>query len=423
MLAVMLELTPSLCTPFPVPVHVCDTRVNQAGDVVLMPAFQFDLHDLPRESEELRLEVREFLRQELSGRSRRHRAETWNGLDPEFSAKLGERGWLGMTWPREVGGHERSAFDRYVVSEELIAQGAPVAYHWIADRQSGPLLIRFGTDEHRREIVPRIAAGELCFCIGMSEPDSGSDLASLRSRASKVDGGWILNGRKVWTTYAHEAQYMIALVRTAPLDTEHRHAGLSQFIIDMSSPGIVLSPIENMVGEHHFNEVAFEDVFLPDGALVGTEGDAWQQVNAELAFERSGPERFLSSHILLEEMVAEAGRRAAGGIASERNAVEIGRLVARLRTLRRLSVSVAGMLDAGAAPLLESAVVKSLGVELEQDLPSVAHGLFGVEQLGDTGDDFQQVLGYLTQSVPSFSLRGGTPEIMRGIIARGLGLR
>jgi acyl-CoA dehydrogenase len=390
-----------------------------------MPSFQFDQYDLPPHTEALRQEVREFLAVELEGHTPRQRAETWNGLDAQFSRKLGARGWIAMTWPKRYGGHERSAFDRYVVCEELLAAGAPVAYHWIADRQSGPLLLRFGTDEQRERILPRVARGELCLCIGMSEPDSGSDLASLRTRATRTDGGWVVNGRKVWTTYAHEAQYMIALFRTEPVDPAHRHAGLSQFLVDMSTPGISLSPIYNMVGEHHFNEVILEDVFVPDSALVGTVGDAWRQVNAELAYERSGPERYLSSNLLLQEMVREAGKRAqeTDDRGSERTAVELGRLIARQRSLRRMSISVAGMLEAGESPLLESAVVKSLGVEIEQELPQIAHDLLGAEQMGDHGTDYQQVLAYLTQSAVSFSLRGGTPEIMRGIIARGLGLR
>lgn len=390
-----------------------------------MPSFQFDLHELPPETETLRQELRTFLAEELRDRSPRQRAETWNGSDPEFSRKLGDRGWIGMTWPKQYGGHERSAFDRYVVSEELLAAGAPVAYHWIADRQSGPLLLRFGTEEQRNFYLPKVAAGELCFCIGMSEPDSGSDLASLRTRAERVEGGWRINGRKVWTTYGHIAQYMIALFRTEPQDPKQRHAGLTQFIVDLSLPGITRNPIINMVGEHHFNEVVFDDVLLPDDALVGTEGDAWRQVNAELAYERSGPERYLSSNLLLQEMVREAHRTSNGepSAVSERSAVEIGKLIARVRTLRGMSISVAGMLEAGESPLLESAVVKSLGVEIEQELPRIAHDLMGAPQMGDNGSDFEQVLGYLTQSAVSFSLRGGTPEIMRGIIARGLGLR
>ncbi|MEM7254028.1 MAG: acyl-CoA dehydrogenase family protein [Pseudomonadota bacterium] len=383
-----------------------------------MDAINFEPFQLPPEAETLRLEVREFLRETLDAYPPRKRAESWTGSSPEFSRKLGERGWIGMTWPKQYGGHERTAFDRYVVCEELLAAGAPVGFHWIADRQSGPLLLRFGTHAQRERLLPRIAAGEICFGIGMSEPGSGSDLASLRTRATKCDGGWTINGRKVWTTLGHEAQYLIALVRTAPQDPKHRHDGLTQFIIDMTTPGITVSPVVNMIGEHHFNEIVFDDVLVPDDAVVGGEGEGWKQVTAELAYERSGPERYLSSHLMLNELV-----RQLEGSDDPRAHVEVGRLVARLATLRRMSVSVAGMLEGGASPALEGAVVKSLGVSLEQDLPVLAEDLTGLEPSVDTGSDFQQVLGYLSQAAVSFSLRGGTPEIMRGIIARGLSLR
>ena len=383
-----------------------------------MDAIHFEPFALPSEAETLRAEVREFLDAELKDYPARKRAESWTGSSPDFSRKLGAKGWIGMTWPKAYGGQERSAFDRYVVCEELLAAGAPVGFHWIADRQSGPLLLKFGTEAQRQALLPRIAAGEACFGIGMSEPGSGSDLASLKTRAAKVDGGWVVNGRKVWTTLGHEAQFIIALVRTAPQDDKRRHDGLTQFIIDMSSPGISISPVINMIGEHHFNEILFEDVFVPDDGVIGGEGQGWKQVTAELAYERSGPERYLSSHLMLVELVRELESDI-----DKRSAVEVGRLVARLSTLRRMSVSVAGMLEGGASPALEGAVVKSLGVSLEQDLPVLAEDLTGIEPSVNTGSDFQQVLGYLSQASVSFSLRGGTPEIMRGIVARGLSLR
>ncbi len=383
-----------------------------------METIHFEPCELPARSEALRREVRAFLREHLADLPTAKRAESWSGYDPAFSRELGARGWIGMRWPKRYGGHERSALERYVVLEELLAAGAPVSFHWIADRQSGPLLLRFGTETQRQRLLPSVARGELSFCIGMSEPDSGSDLASIRTRARRVDGGWRVDGTKLWTSHAHLADYMIALFRTAPLDTANRHAGLSQFLVDLKrSTGITVRPIRNLAGEEHFNEVVFEDAFVPDDMLVGEPGAGWRQVTAELAFERSGPERYLSSFRLLTALVDEAARRP-----GERGAVAVGRLVARLATLRHLSLSVAGMLEAGASPLLESAVVKDLGVTFEQDVPEVAHDLAGLSpRVG--GTDFEQVLGYATQVAPSFSLRGGTREILRGIVARGLKLR
>jgi alkylation response protein AidB-like acyl-CoA dehydrogenase len=299
----------------------------------------------------------------------------------------------------------------------MLAAGAPVSAHWIADRQSGPTLLRFGTEEQRQRFLPRIARGELAFAIGMSEPDSGSDLASLRTRAEKVPGGYTVNGTKVWTSNAHLSDYMIATLRTH-VDPANKHAGLSQFLVDTKTPGITISPIIDLTGKHHFNEVVFQDAFVPEDMRVGEEGAGWKQVTNELAFERSGPERYLSSMALIVELIREVGQDP-----SERAAVVMGRLVAHMATLRQMSLSVAAMLQAGENPNLEAAVVKDVGTVFEQEIPEVAHALLGEEATLTGGDNFQRVLAYLVQQAPSFSLRGGTREVLRGIIARGLGLR
>jgi alkylation response protein AidB-like acyl-CoA dehydrogenase len=322
-----------------------------------------------------------------------------------------------MTWPKQYGGHERSALDRYVVLEEMLAAGAPVSAHWVADRQSGPLLLRFGTEEQRGRFLPRIARGELAFAIGMSEPDSGSDLASIRTRAEKVSGGYRVNGTKVWTSNAHISDYMIALFRTRVVP-DKKHEGLSQFLVDTKTPGINIRPIIDLAGGHHFNEVVFQDAFVPEDMRVGEDGAGWKQVTTELAFERSGPERYLSSIQLIIETIREVGKEP-----GERAAVTIGRLVAHLTTLRQMSLSVAGMLQAGQNPNLEAAVVKDVGTSFEQSIPETIHELLGVEPRLDSGSPFERTLGFLMEHAPSFSLRGGTREVLRGIIARGLGLR
>jgi alkylation response protein AidB-like acyl-CoA dehydrogenase len=372
---------------------------------------------LPAATAILRSEVREFLRESLPDATPARRAASWGGFDREFSRKVGERGWIGMPWPKRYGGHERSALERYVVLEEMLAAGAPVAAHWIADRQSGPLLLRFGTEAQRQRFLPRIARGELAFAIGMSEPDSGSDLASIRTRAERGDGGYRVNGTKVWTSNAHLCDFAVALFRTHT-DPARKHAGLSQFLVDLRSPGITISPIIDLTGEHHFNMVVFEDAFVPADMLVGREGEGWSQVSAELALERSGPERYLSSIALVIELIRDMGKEP-----TERATVVVGRLVAHLATLRQLSLAVAGMLEAGQNPNLEAAVVKDLGTTFEQEIPEVIHTLTGSEPTVTAGSDLQRVLGLLVQKAPSFSLRGGTREILRGIIARGLGLR
>ncbi len=368
-------------------------------------------------AEALRAEVRDFLKREMPDLSPRDRLDPWSNWDESFSRKLAAQGWIGMTWPKQYGGHERSAFERYVVIEELLAAGAPVGAHWIADRQSGPSLIRFGTEAQRQAILPRIAAGECYFCIGMSEPDSGSDLAAARTRATAVQGGYLVNGTKVWTSGAHRANFMILFCKT-DAKSDDRHAGASQFLVDMQTPGIEVRPIIDMKGGHHFNEVVFKDVLLPEEALLGKLGDGWRQVTGELAYERSGPERFLSSFALLVELV-----RAIGPDPSDRAAEAIGRLSAHILTLRRLSRSIAGMLEAGQDPAIEAAVVKDMGNVLEQEIPEIARLVIAAEPDLGSAEGYAAVLAQTVMSAPSFSLRGGTREILRGMIARGLGLR
>ncbi|MBL8380633.1 MAG: acyl-CoA dehydrogenase family protein [Burkholderiales bacterium] len=369
---------------------------------------------LPPECETLRAEVRAFLAADLADFPVEKRVRNWIGADPEFSKRLGARGWIGMTWPKRYGGQERTALERYVVMEELLAAGAPVAAHWIAERQSALLLMRLSPEILAPRIVPGIARGETYFCIGMSEPDSGSDLASVRTRAVRDGDAWVINGRKVWTSGAHRSQYMIALVRTGAAG-EQRHAGLSQFLVDMRTPGLTVRPIVNQVGEHDFNEVTFDDVRVGHECLLGNEGEGWGQVNAELAFERSGPERYLSSTQLLLEMLDEADAD------NERQAVALGRIVAQYASLRQMSLGVSGMLARGENPMLAAALVKDQGALVEQAMPDIGHDLFGGSVA--PGSALDTTLGYTARAVPSFSLRGGTREIMRGIIARGLGLR
>lgn len=377
---------------------------------------QFKYCRIPADAEQLRGEVRQFLEQTLTDFPAVRRADSWMGFDAQFSRKLGARGWVGMALPKQYGGADASPFSRYVVIEELLAAGAPVSAHWFADRQSGPQILQYGTQEQRDFHLPAICRGERYFCIGMSEPGSGSDLASIKSRARPVGDKWILNGQKVWTTNAHLAHYMIALVRTS--DSESRHGGMSQFIIDLSLPGITVRPIKDLTGSEHFNEVFFDNVELSDADLIGSEGQGWQQVTAELAVERSGPERFLSSMALLNTLIDMIGERP-----DRLQAREIGRLTARLFTLRNMSLAVTQQLQDGNNPSWAASCVKDLGSVFEQEIPEIAQLLTETLPTSSGGNDHSLVLAYLMQQAPSFSLRGGTREILRGIIARGLGLR
>ncbi|SPA39635.1 Acyl-CoA dehydrogenase [Cupriavidus taiwanensis] len=376
------------------------------------------LAGIPPEDEALRAPVRAFLQSALQGIPADVRARAWLGFDADFSRALAGQGWIGLTLPREYGGGGRSGFARFVLLEELLAAGAPVSAHWIADRQTAPLILRYGTPAQRDFYVPRIIRGEAFFCIGMSEPDTGSDLASVRTRAVRTPDGWRLNGRKIWTTNAHRSHYMCALVRTSGAP-EDRHKGLSQLIVDLSLPGVTVRPIRDIAGDAHFCEVLFEDVELGADALIGEEGSGWRQVTAELAFERSGPERIYSSLVLAETWLAHA--RAAGG-ASPASAQVAGRIAADLAVLRAMSLAVAGKLDKGENPELEAALVKDLGTEFEQAVPGWIQQALAFDARPPSAE-LARTLAYVTQIAPSYSLRGGTRQILRGIIARGLGLR
>ncbi len=397
------------------------------------------LRPLPAQAEALRADVRSFLDESLAGMAADLRARSWLGADPAFSRALGERGWIGLALPQAYGGAGRDAFARFVLVEELLARGAPVSAHWIAERQSAPMILRYGTEAQKRFFVPRVCRGELFFCIGMSEPQAGSDLASVRTRAVPTLTGWRLQGQKIWTTHADHSHYMIALVRTSG-NPEDRQRGLSQLLIDMATPGITVRPIEDLTGDRHFSEVFFDDVDLPHEALVGVEGSGWEQVTAELAFERSGPERLYSSIVLFDAWLQHLRSTKRADDAALALA---GRIVGHLATLRSMSVAVTARVDAGESPMTEAALVKDLGTELEQFIPAAladaiatlsASPMSPSAVAGDGSRDpaaapphvpteLLRTLAFVTQVAPTFSLRGGTREVLRGLIARGLGLR
>lgn len=379
---------------------------------------QLSLTSLPAEAEALRPAVRTFLDRELARLPADIRARSWMGFDAEFSRSLAAQGWVGLTLPEEYGGGGQTPYARFVIAEELLAAGAPVSAHWIADRQSGPLILKYGTDAQRSFYLPRICRAEAFFCIGMSEPNSGSDLASVTTRATRNDKGWLLNGQKIWTTNAYRSHYMIALARTSG-NPGDRHKGLSQLIVDLSLPGITVRPIRDLTGDEHFCEVFFDQVQLAEDALIGAEGAGWEQVTAELAFERSGPERIYSSLVLLDEWI---GFLRAGNSSATTNTL-LGKLVSQLTVYRAMTQSVTRKLVEGGSPAVEAALVKDLGTEFEQMLPVLVADALVATPSANIPPLLRKTLAYISQISPSFSLRGGTREILRGMIARGLGLR
>ena len=325
-----------------------------------------------------------------------------------------------MTWPKKYGGGERSYLERYVVTEELLAARAPTRAHFVADRQSGPVILNHGSEALKADILPRIARGELTFCIGMSEPDSGSDLFAAKAKAEPVDGGgWRLNGTKVWTSLAHVSDYMIGIFRTTPVDPKDRRHGLSQFLVDLKTPGITIRPIPFPNGDHEFNQVTFDDVLLPADHLLGERDQAWRQASGELAFERSGPERFLETYFMVPALM-----RLAGPAPNPATAEGIGRLTASLHGFRHMSMTVAAMMEGGHDVAVQASLVKERGNDWEQRLPELARQLAaGVNADHEARDGFTEALTRATQIAPKLTIQGGTNEILRGIIARGLGLR
>lgn len=384
-----------------------------------MQQFNFPFVPASDAEKRLRAEVREFLDLERESGSFAPAADCWvSAASAEFSAKLGDRGWLGMTWPKRYGGHERSTLERLVVTEELLAAGAPVAAHWVADRQTGQQIIRYGSEEQRLALLPAMAAGRSFTAIGMSEPQAGSDLAAVRTKAEKCESGWRINGRKIWSTGAQWADYMIVLARTSPPQERKRQVGLSQFLVPLKTPGIEISGIKDMAGSEHFNEVLFDDVKLAEDALLGTQGNGWNQCMGELAMERSGPERFLTTFVVLENALPMLrGKLDSQGLAL------VGRLAAHLTALRFMSRGIARKIEDGLAPDTEAALVKGLGNALEKDVIAVVRQLVSTVPRSDWPAGFAALMDDAVLRLPSNTLRGGTTEILRGIVARQLGMR
>lgn len=353
-------------------------------------------------------EIRAAIRALLAGRGDRPMLDSWmRGMDSELSRALGAAGWIGMTWPPPFG-DAASQLARLALTEELLRVGAPVCAHWTADRQIGPSLIRYGNPSLQDEFLPRIRRGDLVVAIGLSEPDAGSDLAALRTRARRVEGGWVVDGTKVWTTSAHKAEVTYLLARTG--EPGGRKDGLTEFLVDIDSPGLAVRPILELGGEHHFNEMVFQSVFVPDERVIGTVGNGWQQAADTLAFERGGAERYLSDYPLLVAAVQRVRAMPDRGMTSR-----IGAVAGQMVALRHINVDLARSLDAGEVPSLLAAELKLVGTLLEHDIVEVAREVTAV-----CGSD-DQINRLLTQGVtamPASTIRGGTSEVMRTIIGR-----
>ncbi|MGQ0832687.1 MAG: acyl-CoA dehydrogenase family protein [Microthrixaceae bacterium] len=337
--------------------------------------------------------------------------DTWIAApDRAFSLELAARGWLGMTWPAEVGGGGRSPLERFVVYEALLSTGAPMATSWFADRQMGPTLLQFGTEAQQRRYLPQILDGTSAWSIGMSEPDAGSDVASIRTRAVRDGDHFVVNGQKIWNSGAASADWIYLICRTDP--DVPAHQGMSELIVDMHSPGISITPIEDMTGSKHFCEVYFEDVRVPAENLVGELNGSFRQVMRQMEHERGGPDRLLSNRKLYDDCLPLADT-ADARVRQEIAAIESGYRIGRLLVLREVM---------GQAPKQFSAATKTFCTELEQRIAQFCAGTLGPQALlTEPG-----IGGRVARSVcyaPAYTIMGGTSQILRNILGeRVLGL-
>lgn len=378
------------------------------------------------EQEEFRKEVREFLEKELPVLSTPE--DSWIiSASTEFTRKMGEKGWIGMTWPKEYSGQGRSYIDRLILTEEMLRYGAPTAAHWFTDRQIGPAILAHGSEEQKKWFLPRIARGELVFSLGMSEPEAGSDLAAVRTKAIEDDKGFVLNGQKVWTSGAHIADYIYLVVRTDPEASKHK--GISELIVDLKTPGITVRPLIDITGGSHFNEVFFDNARVPKTALIGQQNRGWYQIISQLDYERSGIERLMGNYPLLKDIFdyAKTTKRDGRLLCEEPDVRhKLAQLQVEFEVGRLLIYKVAWLLSLGLVPNYESALAKVYCTEFEQRLANVATQVLGLHGQLMVDSKWARLGGRVPRAYlycPGYTIQGGTSEILRNIIARrGLGL-
>jgi alkylation response protein AidB-like acyl-CoA dehydrogenase len=377
---------------------------------------------LTAQQQEFRAEIRHFLAAEIPADSTTE--DGWIvGYSPAFSRKLGARGWIGLTWPKKYGGQERSYLDRLVLTEELLRAGAPVAAHWLGDRQVGPALLAYGSEEQKAELLPRVTKGEIVFCLGMSEPGSGSDLASLRTKAVEEGDHFVLNGQKIWTSFAHVADYAYLVARTDP--DAPKHKGISEFLVDMKTPGITVRPLVDITKEHHFNEVFFDNVKVEKKWVIGEKNRGWYQIASQLDYERSGIERLLSNYPLFRDTVKYAQETGLAKDPLVRN--QLAQMQIELDMGRFMVYKVAWLLTQGYVPNHEAAMAKCFCTEVEQRIAQTVCNLLGDYSVLLPGSPAARLAGRAARGylyAPAYTIQGGTSNVLRNIMAiRGLGLQ
>jgi alkylation response protein AidB-like acyl-CoA dehydrogenase len=375
-----------------------------------------------------RQEVRDFLAKELTPDLRQPDEAIVgvgvgeNVTDKGWLKKLATKGWVAPAWPKEYGGAGMTTMQQFIFNEELARARAPRP-NFLGIGLVGPTIIVHGNDEQKQEHLSGLLSGETYWCQGFSEPESGSDLASLQTRAVRDGDDYVINGQKIWTSGAHRSDRIMLLART---NTEApRHKGISAFLVDMKSPGISVRPLTNMAEMHSFNEVFFDNVRVPRKDLLGEEDRGWYVATTTLDFERSGIINAVSLQELLKEVVnATKPFRNQNGAQMMRN--EIADRYIETEVAVMLAWRVASMQVKGLVPNNEASITKLYGSELSQRIGRTAMHLAGLYGLLEPESPHAPLLGrierlYLTQV--GSTIAGGTSEIQRSIIAqRGLGL-
>lgn len=370
------------------------------------------------EQNKFRQEVRDFLEEELKKGTYEPACDAWiMGYSPEFTKKVSARGWIGLTWPKEHGGQGRSFIDRLILTEEMLRYGAPAACHWFADRQIGSAILHYGTPEQKKELLPIIIRGEARVGLGMSEPEAGSDLASLQTKATETPEGYTIDGQKVWTTGAQFVNYIYLVARTDPAAPKHR--GISEFLIKSDLPGITIRPLIDITGAHHFNEVFFDGVKIPKTNLIGEKNKGFYQILNQLDYERSGMERLMANYPVFDAIIKYV---------KENKPLSQDPLIrARLAQLKiefevgRLHIyRVAAVMDENRAPNWEASLSKAYCTAFEQRLGSAAIEILGLYGQLHHDSKWVPLHGMALESYLSskaYSLQAGTSEILKNILA------
>ena len=385
------------------------------------------------EEEAFREEVREFLEREIpkdwpAFEGRAGLGELWPFLR-QFSRKLGEKGWLTMAWPEEYGGQDRSVMEQLIFTEETCYYRVPVAGS-MAVTIVGPVIMLYGSEEQKRGYLPRIAKGEIDFCLCYSEPGAGSDLAALQCRAVEDGDDFVISGQKTFTSLAHLNEYGWLAARTDP--DVPKHKGISLFIVDMKTPGITVRPLIDMLGQHIFNDVFFDEVRIHKSCLVGEKNRGWYHLATALDLERTPQFVFFppaAIRPILEDLVQFAKEVKRNGQPLAKDPMvrrRLAEMFIEFEVGRTLAYRVACMLGKGLIPNYEASMVKLYSTELHQRVANIGMEILGLYGQLEAGSKWAQLRGSIEHAYlnsVSATIGAGTSEIQRSIIAiRGQGL-